>query len=210
MPTLLPPAGRPGQFDQLSPTLIPNFDRSVVNSDGGVDHQNPALYLQNNPRVDATGLVTIGGTVTTGDTVSLTITSGILPGGFATVTYTTVAGDTTTTIAEGLADLVNDSATLEDAGIRADLKGSGTPNAFIIHQSGPIGNATTMTGAVSSGGTETITPVSPLTGGSGPVMCVNNFEWHSDGDTMYFLYGQPYVLDNILLTKMVTQGMPII
>lgn len=52
-------------------------------------------------------VVTIGGTPRAGDTVTLTFTSASLTGSPVSVTYTVVAGDTTSTIAAALETLVN-------------------------------------------------------------------------------------------------------
>ena len=66
---------------------------------------------------------TIGGTATPGDAVALTVTSTVVAGSPLTVTYAVVPGDTTTTIAAGLAALINGSTALANAGITATSAG---------------------------------------------------------------------------------------
>ncbi|CAN5677704.1 hypothetical protein BH10CYA1_BH10CYA1_65080 [soil metagenome] len=56
--------------------------------------------------------LTVGGTVTVGDTLSLTISDVRLQSGSETVSYTTKSGDTTTTIATGLSNAIAQNAAL--------------------------------------------------------------------------------------------------
>ncbi|HTI81747.1 MAG TPA: hypothetical protein VL614_14965 [Acetobacteraceae bacterium] len=207
----LPPQGTPGILNQANPTLIPNFDRSVAGAGGTVDHQSPAAFLQNNPRVDALGTITVGGSITNGDTVTLTTTLPTLAGGSAAVTYPVVTADTTTTVAEGILDAINNSAALQAAGIFAEMSGTGAPTAVVVHANGPIGNMVTLSASVSGGNTETLTFSNggTLAGGSGPVFATNNFNWGSGGEVLSFFYGQPYQLGYDVLTQMINQGMPI-
>ncbi|CAN5476786.1 hypothetical protein BH10CYA1_BH10CYA1_61920 [soil metagenome] len=62
--------------------------------------------------------VTVGGTVTTGNTVTLTPHNPALSGGLRNITYTVIAGDTLTSIAKALADLVNADSILKAIGIK--------------------------------------------------------------------------------------------
>jgi len=61
--------------------------------------------------------IAIGGTVTTGNTVTITPHNPALSGGLKNITYTVVAGDTLTSIAKSLAALINADATLKGIGI---------------------------------------------------------------------------------------------
>ncbi len=62
---------------------------------------------------------TMGGTVTVGNVMTITVTDSGLPGGTQNVTYTVVGGDTLTTIAAGIAAAVNANSNLSAAGITA-------------------------------------------------------------------------------------------
>lgn len=62
---------------------------------------------------------TIGGTITAGNTPSLTFTSSALTGSPINIPYTVQAGDSTTLIAAGLAANINANANLAAAGISA-------------------------------------------------------------------------------------------
>jgi hypothetical protein len=149
---LIPPAGTPGIFDPRNPTLLPNFDKpnysadSNNNSDpngtgaGALGLSSPAGFLKANPRVDATGTATVGGTVTTGDILTIEASNPVLPAGFISHTYTAVPGDTANSIAEAFADLFNDDAVAAAVGLRADANGA----VITFHQGGPVGNFTAL------------------------------------------------------------------
>lgn len=93
---------------------------------------------------------TIGGTVTVGDVLTLTAHDTLLSGGQESVSYTVKTGDTTTTIAAGLAAAVNADANLSAVGIVAYVNGTA------LSLSTATGNTTTFTESVSTGATETI------------------------------------------------------
>jgi len=96
----------------------------------------------------ALGSVTLGGTITAKDTITVTINS-------TNYTYTVVSGDTFTSIVDGLVALIN--------------KGNGDPNVLATpdtvtqqviltaRTSGTTGNNVTLTTSVSSSATETAT-----------------------------------------------------
>jgi hypothetical protein len=151
-PTVLPPQGTPGIADFRNPTLIPNFDRNSVKGDGStnngistVNHSSPAGFLAANPRAPAQATATIGGTFTLGDEVTLEMLNGVFPGGYISHTYTTVAGDTPTTVAEALADLFNDDPVAAGFDVEVDVAGS----VLTFNQNGPIGNFTTLSAPLS-------------------------------------------------------------
>jgi hypothetical protein len=144
-PTVLPPQGTPGIFDPRNPTLVPNFNRSVANG-VTVDHQSPRGAVDAEARADAQATATIGGTVTTGDEITLEVFNGTFPNGYISHTYTTVAGDTVTTIAENLADLFD----LDPAADRVNLTATAVGAVVTINQNGPIGNLSTLTSPLSA------------------------------------------------------------
>lgn len=196
-------------INNRNPTLIPNFDKSVSIS-GSVGHQNPATFLANNPRVNATEVVTLGGTTTTGDTVALTFTNAILPNGPETVTYTVIAGDTVIAdVAAGLASLINADANLQAFGVYATTVDA----VMTINWPGPVGNFCALTSAVTGAATETVTKgnAGVFASGTGPIIATDNFEFaptNSSQPSSYF-YGQPYVLGYDVITQMVAQARPI-
>lgn len=120
--------------------------------------------------------VTVGGSVTAADTLTLTIGNRMLEGGELDVEYVPVDGDTTATIAAALAALITASPAL------AALEISAAAGAAVLTLSYPSAvpparwqspsptlpqpnNATTVVSAVSGGATETLT-VATLTNGT--------------------------------------------
>lgn len=93
---------------------------------------------------------TLGGTVTAGNMLSVTVTDSGLPGGAQIVSYTVIGGDTLTTIATGIANAVNANSNLTNLGISANASGT----VFNLFSLSP--NTTTYS-ASNGGGTETIT-----------------------------------------------------
>ena len=203
--SVLPLQGTPGVYDPRNPTLLPNFNLNVA-SGSTVDHADPQTYLTDFPRVDATVTATIGGTITATDTVALTITHTLLPSGSLTVTYTVGASDTVDSIADGLADLINDSATAQNLALRADVAKA----VITLRWNGPVGNFAVLTDAVTGSATETVTLGNSgvFSGGSGPVIATNNFNFQS-GNVMSFFYGNVYPIGYDLITQLVNQAMPI-
>lgn len=98
------------------------------------------------------GSATIGGTVLTlGNVVNLTVTSSALTGSPITVSYTLGAGETTTTIATGLAAAINANTVLQAAGISA----SSATN--VVNPTYPTNLSVTWGQSVTGGGNETVT-----------------------------------------------------
>ncbi len=212
----LPASGTPGVFDPRNPTLIPNVHRPVVGGAPGMPTmglKSPASFLADNARADATAAITIGGTATPGDIITLVLTSTALPAGSLSFAYTVASGDTVTTIAEGLAALVNADLTAQAKGIRAYLAGTNLPAKMFVAWPGPIGNFAVISRTLSGGAsvTGTLAPSNGvLSGGSGPVFAGNNFTYSLDGNTQSFYYGNPYVLGLNVITAMVRDNMPIV
>jgi hypothetical protein len=94
---------------------------------------------------------TIGGSKTTGDTVSLTVFDAALTGGFKTITYTVLSADTLSTIAAGLTAAVNADSDLTSLGVTATSAGA------VITMKSTSDNAITYSQSTSSGATETMT-----------------------------------------------------
>ena len=123
---------------------------------------------------------TIGGTVTSGNVLTLTAYNAALSGGSTPVTYTATGGDTLNTLATHLASAVNGNSSLSAAGITA------TATQNVVHIKSTSANLTTYSQSVTSGGTETIYlalnmngPQTVLVGGSkttGDVLGITVFD----------------------------------
>jgi len=92
----------------------------------------------------------IGGTKTTGNILTITISDAALSGGSTAINYTVLAGDTLNTMATGMKNAINANAGLAAAGITATSAGT----AITIKSTSA--NATTYSQSVSSGATATI------------------------------------------------------
>ena len=198
------------------PTLVPNFYPEVVGKTGFIDQQSPAQYNANNPRANASNVVTIGGTITNGDTIQLTLSQAQLPNGAISFTYTALTGQTIQDVAEGLASGLNQA--IATAGISNILVVTGSTSTaseatLSVLWSGQAGNAATLTKTLSGGATETVTfnPTNgKLTGGTGPVYAVNNFSFSYKNVTLTAWAGRPFTNDPVLIAALVAQNMPVV
>lgn len=102
------------------------------------------------PALTRTTTVTIGGTITAGDIVTLTITDAAVTGSPIDLDYTVLVTDTTADIAAGLNALLNAHVDLQAALISSTVLGS----VLTIVSSSP--NATAYSYAVSGAQTETV------------------------------------------------------
>jgi RHS repeat-associated protein len=91
--------------------------------------------------------ITIGGTKTTGDILTITVSNLNLSGGQTQISYTVLAGDTLTTIASGIASAISSSVSLQGIGVSATSSGT-TINTTMT--------GTTYTTSTSGGATETL------------------------------------------------------
>lgn len=99
----------------------------------------------------AAQIATVGGTITTGDTVALTATSTALTGSPVVVTYTVKSSDTLTSVAAGLVALLNATPALIAAGVNA----SNVAGVITIYAPSTLSQA--ITWSKTATGTETIT-----------------------------------------------------
>jgi RHS repeat-associated protein len=93
----------------------------------------------------------IGGTKSTGDQVTISIFDAGIGGGSKAETYNVGASDTLSSIASGLAALINGDSTLAALGISA------TSVSTVVNLSSTSNNLTTYAKSTSAGATETIT-----------------------------------------------------
>lgn len=117
----------------------------------------------------SSGSITVGGTITAGNTYTMTfidagVPSLVTPG--VTLTGTVVAGDTVTTIAARIAAAINANLTLDTAGLLV----ASTAGVVTVKMPGAAGATLVVTSSAT--GTLTLTAVSP-TGGTGPIILQN-------------------------------------
>lgn len=117
--------------------------------------------------VNASVTLTIAGTMTVGNTVSLTFTNALLPalvGGVGLGAIAVVSGDTATLLAARIAAAIT-------ANTKIPLTATNASGVVTIVQPGMVGNSTTVSVALSSGATVTaaLANSGALAGGSGGI-----------------------------------------
>lgn len=122
--------------------------------------------------------LTIGGSVTVGDTVTVVVNNKNIPaGGSASVSYTTIGGDTTSTVAAALATRLSASLPIIACGIEVNNIAAAVitvqfpsvwPNAGLTGGSynAAFQNVTTFSGSSSGAATETVTAAAVTTIGT--------------------------------------------
>ncbi|HEY9755253.1 MAG TPA: LysM peptidoglycan-binding domain-containing protein [Oculatellaceae cyanobacterium] len=99
---------------------------------------------------NGTEAVAIGGTKTTGDSVTMSVCDSGLSSGKETVTYTVQSSDNLTSIASGLVAAINADTNLSNIGISA------TANSTVVFITSTSLNLTTYSSSLNSGATETL------------------------------------------------------
>ncbi len=170
--------------------------------------------------VPATATAALGGSETDTDVISLVFTNAGVPGFPVTISHTAAGSESLASIAAALNTSINANATLKAAGVTSTV----LSQTLTISQLGTIGNSTVLS-YVQGGNTETITftpsnghlgggtgsfASAPLTGGSGPILVTNNFDFAFNGQSRSFFYGNPYIVDYPLLQALANSGEPIV
>lgn len=189
------------QNNGRNPTLLPNLNRPYAKNGVIGEPSSYELAKLMGSGTPASGTVTVAGTMAAGNVITLTIANGVLKPSVV-LTYTATSTDTTETIAEELASLVDKNEILSMFGFWATT----LTDVLTIYQRGVVGNFTTL--AATSTGAETFTITNP-TGGAGPIVPLSNFGWANNGNYKDYWYGQPFDISYDIVKSMVSQGMPI-
>jgi hypothetical protein len=202
-------------FESIFPAPLPNIGLPNLTAPGSGLLQNlsPADFLAANPRTPGTLTITVGGTITNGDTANLTVTAPFLPGGSVTASASIVTIDTVDSIAQKLAKAINDNAILRRYGVYADSALA----VVTVNWPGPLGAFATLTGSVAGGATETLsfTNSGVPTGGSGPIIPAQSFPFSFPGSNpgtsqlVSFYVGQPVLLSQSQVAAMAAAGSPV-
>jgi hypothetical protein len=191
---------------------------------------------------DANGVetATITGTATNGDTLNITVTDAGLSGGSTTVIATVTTSESVTSMATAVKAAINASAALTAIGVTA------TSSVGVVSITSTSVNKTTYTQSVTGGMTETITlastltetttlagttetvsgtaesgseiltPTTPMSGGAGPIIPLDNFPFTlanyfqgldiASGSTQWMRAGIPYLVDYESTANLVAAG----
>lgn len=197
----------------MNPTLIPNFDQAVVATPGvtvpTIPLLSPAAMLEAVAAAAATGSFTVGGTVTSGNVITLAFANPALPGGVYHLVFTVTTETTVAEVAAGLAAAIGKDPVLNAFRISAAVD-EAVPAQVDVTQESVVGNYTTMSYAAGSN-TETLTFAASgkLAGGAGLVTPYNNFEFAFNSQIFAFWIGKPVAVDYRLLSAMMVAGVPI-
>lgn len=193
----------------FDPLLLPRWFQAVVTANGQVGYQSPEAFLAANARADATsGAMTITGSPGAADTLAVTITNAVLPGGFQTLTYTVSGTPTVTVVAAGVAAMINNDPTCRAFGINA----SSLAGVVTLTHNGPIGNFSVLSAvATQVGGTIAVAVASSgaFTGGSGPVVPLAAFNVPFGSNLFQFYYGRPTTVGSTALAAFNAAGCPL-
>lgn len=134
--------------------LFGNWVDQITNSVNAILNQ---LDRQGGLGTAATVTATVAGTINAGDTYTLTVLNpaivALVSPGLVMTSPTIAALDTRTTVAATLANMVNTNTVAANAGITAAAASS----VVTISEGGAIGNTTTITSALKSGASITVT-----------------------------------------------------
>lgn len=138
----------------------------------GATNYTLASLIEWDLQVEATAQpLTIGGTITAGDTITLTYTSASIVGSPVSVVATTGTGDVLRSLANKLVGAVNNNAALANAGVSSEV--DTTTGAVKLYWQGH--NATTVSVAVGGAATETAVLGSVVLGASTNARINNSF-----------------------------------
>jgi RHS repeat-associated protein len=127
---------------EYAPVNYPAYITSITN--GATETLSMFMNSNGNQRA------VVGGSVTAGDTVQMTVYDCGLMGGQETASYTVVSGDSLSSVAAGLKSAINSDANLQALGVSALSSGA----AITVSSLSP--NVTSYLPAASSGATESI------------------------------------------------------
>jgi hypothetical protein len=129
----------------IAQTINPVGTNSVLSSNalGGDDSITLTLYPTLN--------LTVGGTITAGDVLTLNVINSSLGGSELALPYTVLSSDTTTTIAAYFAGTINNNTTLKNLGLNANS------NENLLNVLAKTTNLTTFSTETSENATETLT-----------------------------------------------------
>ncbi|HEY9678670.1 MAG TPA: hypothetical protein V6C76_11715 [Drouetiella sp.] len=193
----------PYEADRFAP--LPVLEpKSVVR--GQLISETPAAFMSRYPRAFASITITISGTTANGDQLKVDINLPALPGGKISKTISLVGGDTVSSAAQKLAKAICDDATLQGYGVYANsLLGVVT-----LNWPGPLGNNVTITQSVVSGAeTIALSNSGAMSGGSGPIIPTDTFNFAYKRYFHSFQAHKPENVSDAIVKALATAGKPI-
>ncbi len=194
----------PGHEYNLLPTLLPNFSPNVVSR--GLHHISPEDYPEvTSPRVASTGSFAVSGVPAAG-TATVTITNGVLGTVPVSVAVAITATDTLTQAIIAIINAINATEALNQFYFQAYPTADGS--GIGIAQPSGVGNYSTI--ALDPGTTAiAVTATTQMSGGSGAIIPLNNFNFNHNNANIPFWYGIPRDVGSSLLASLVSNNVPI-
>lgn len=193
----------------FDPLLIPRWYLAMNIGANQAGYASPEAFLAANPRGDATGgALTITGSPGAGDTVAVTLTNKVFPGGAIVMTYTVSGTPTVTVVADGIAQMINNNQSCRAFGINA----SSLAGVVTITHNGPVGNYTVGSVVATEVGGTTAAAFSSsgvFSGGTGPVVPLSTFNAPYKNNLFSFYFGRPVSIDGGALAAFNTAGLPL-
>lgn len=194
--------------------MVNQADINLYPSSGAVYSANGILvsvsasdFLAKFPRVFASITLTIAGSITNADTITVNLNLGLIPGGKITQTITVTGSDTVSSIAQKIAKAFTDDATFQAYGGTA----SSLLGVVTFKMPGLLGNECTLTRTLSGGATltGTISNSGAFSGGSGPVIPFKTFNLSAFGQTILFEAGKPANVNAGIVKALVAAKSPV-
>ncbi len=193
--------------NQTDVNLYPARKPTYVTGRGILVNATASEFLTKYPRTFASITLTVGGSVTDGDTMTVNLNLAPLSGGKIAKTIAIVSGDTTTTVAQKIVKAFADDATFQAYG------GVIHATAAVVTVKWPslIGNEATLTRTLSGGATitGTIANSGVFASGAGPVIPFKSFTFAHQGTTYSLEAGKPANLPAVVVKAMVAAKQPI-
>lgn len=183
------------------------FPGTTYIGNGGLITANQADILIKFPRVMASLTLTIGGTITNLDTITVNVNLGVLPGGKIAKTISVTGSDTVTTMAQKVVQAFADDATFQAYGGVIYAAGA----VVTVKMPGLLGNEATLTRTLSGGATltGTISNSGAFSGGSGPVIPHKTFSFSYAGNTLLFEAGKPAIVNAGIVKELAANKQPV-
>lgn len=184
------------------PEKLHHQSLAVKNGLANVAPENIDSYVT---QVAASGTVTLTGTVTADDTLTLTLASQQLPAGTYDVTVTAADLETLAELATALKDAINNDTLLSGLGLVATSVGAVLTVKWI---KGPLGNFATIVFSTSEDATEIGTVVQP-NGGSGYVKPKQDARVVYNKSVIVLRYEEPEIVDYNRLSAILAAGVSV-
>lgn len=189
-------------------SLLPQRRPQTTDGKGQLFELSQAQFATKYPRVMATITLTVAGSITDGDIITVNLNLATLTGGKIAKAIAIVGADTVSTVAAKIAKAFNQDADFQQAGGNAY-----TALGVVTFQwPGMVGNVVTLTRtlSVSATVTGTISNSGAFSGGSGPIYPLEDFSVTYQNTFQQFRAGCPKNVTAGMVAAIIAAGKAII